>query len=55
MEAVIEYETALDESREDVRPRCPGCNSPIFWIDELHPYCRCGAPLFFPIPTSEHI
>lgn len=34
----------------ELHPRCPGCDTPIFWIDEERPYCRCGALLFWPVP-----
>ena len=60
MEAVIDYEDGMtpipDELQEpSIRPLCPGCSKEIVWIDEAHPYCACGCPLYFPIPTSEHI
>ncbi len=52
---LIDYETPAApipdyETEQCLHPRCPGCNAPIFWIDEERPYCRCGALLFWPVP-----
>lgn len=40
----------LDAIRQSLRPTCPGCNAPILWIEEQHPYCACGCLLYWPTP-----
>lgn len=49
MEAVetVDNEVQQQPAYESIRPTCPGCDTPIFWIDEERPYCRRGALLFW--------
>lgn len=51
MEMLIENEVVeINDESLDLHPRCPGCNSPIHFVDEAYPYCACGALLFWPTP-----